>query len=242
MPPGGNQKKEKPRQRNKNKLRNQRAEGIRLEETTEDENTPKSTRQVILQSNASWSFPGMMFFPQGSRRPLIDNDSQISTERVLNTGDVMDQVARKWRQATMSPQPVSGRKLVPHEYSQEALGLSSEERRTQIRAELPVSREAWTQKPRTEQVEKGVARDEREHLVAGISSTDPLYQYNAGDDGSVERPRRQRYRDLKKGCDRMYRAKPYLRCKYAGIGAGYCVEWRPHDRKDRHCQKNIIRA
>lgn len=164
---------------------------------------------------------------------MFDEDNQVSNGRALNMEDTMNQDAREWHPFATNPQQAPSCEIVPHEYSQEALGLSSEERRAQICAEQRARREAIIQRQKREQEEKRVTRDEGAHLAASVNSmpsskTDPLYQYSASKDGSVEEPRCQRCRDTKKGCDR---ARQCSRCKDAGTGADSCVDWRPDSKR-----------
>lgn len=244
MPLVSGQKKRKPRQRNKNKLRSQHAEGLHARGPLDDESAFETTKEVIQHSDAQKPLPGSYTLPQGSSQPVVDNGNLVSKARASHIKEWVGQGPQVWDSSTTQHQRVSSTKIVPYEYPQEALGLSSAERRVHMLAEQQ-RRKSWNERQEIGRDEvtlrvSRVARDERTALVKSVSSADPRYKHNAGYNGSVDVPSCQRCRDMKEGCDRTNEAVPCLRCNNAGIGAEGCVDWRPDGGSTGSRHKSLV--
>jgi hypothetical protein len=240
LPIGGNHKRKKPRHRTKNKPRNRLGKGFLPGEFDGDEDRLGSEQDALPQLNVATSLPDLFFFPGASGRPFIDKNNQVGKERALGTIDAMDQVTQERRSSITYYQQVPSRKIVPHEYSQEALGLSSADRRAQVRTEQCTRREAWVERRRIQQDQKRVARKEKAHLAASSNSTGLLHQYNTGNDRVVEGPSCQRCCELRKGYDHASGEVSCLRCKESGTSAEDCVDRRPDDGQSEHRQRSLV--
>lgn len=249
MLPVGSDRRWGPRQRNDNELRDQDTKSFSPRESLDDRSVPKVTQNVVPRTDTSQPLPGLLSIPEALDQPVCDKGSQVSKGRAMSMEGRTDQGPRARYLSKTQHQRVSSYEIVPFEYPQEALGLSSEERRARMFAERR-RREMWIQGERIAQKDATVTRDERANnhdnlqarstLTANVGLADPRCEHNAGYDGSFDRPRCQRCGDMDKGCDRISGAGPCLRCKDAGIGAEGCVDWRLGGSSMAHGPKRLV--
>ncbi|KAF3043890.1 hypothetical protein E8E11_007298 [Didymella keratinophila] len=244
IPVIGIQKKKKPRQRSKNKLRNQVAESLRSRVLFEEETTPELMQEVLQLSNARMPLQDSPSSLQGAGQSVIGNGSHGSKGRAFQVKGRADQCSQAWQPSTMQHQRVSSYENVPYEYPQDSLGLSSAERRAHIHTEQQ-RRETWTERQMTGQDDatsktSRVARDGRAALAASVRSADPRYEHNASYDGSVDRPSCRRCRDTREGCDRTNEAVPCWHYNDTDISAEGCVGWHPDGGSTASRHKSLV--
>lgn len=238
------QKKWQTGQRDKIQTRIQHAHDFHVGGPFDAESTPEISQEECRHSNARTPrlSPGPL--PQGMYQPTIDNGNQVSKKSAFYLSDREGQGPQVWDPSTMQHRRVSSSEVVHFEYPQEALGLSTAERRARILAEQQ-RRESWNEKQETSHDDATlknyrVARDGRKALVASVSRADPRCERNAGYHGFVDVPSCQRCRDMQEECDRTNGAVPCLSFNDAGIGTEGCVDRRPDGGSKDSRDKSLV--
>ncbi|KAJ4318630.1 hypothetical protein N0V94_004335 [Neodidymelliopsis sp. IMI 364377] len=146
-PPVGDphRKRRLPRERNKKPLHSQRAGQLWFQDKFKDESVQTFTHGVMPDSTPSRALTGFPSSPRASNLPEFERVQQKDVDRVVDMVDQMNQDPRKWRQLSTNSQWNTPKAVVLHEYSQESLGMTSEERQTEIHKQQAVMNKAYDQ-------------------------------------------------------------------------------------------------
>ncbi|KAF2622653.1 hypothetical protein BU25DRAFT_208190 [Macroventuria anomochaeta] len=229
LPPVGIPNRKRRKNRSKKPLHSQHVDELGLGDSIEAEGIQGFTPDAVQGSNPSWTLQGFPSSPQAPNPPVVYGEKQVSIGSALEMVDAMNQSPRKWRPLMTNPQRIPFGMSALYEHSQESLGLSSEDRRAEIRKEQRARCEAFIQRQKAGQEEKA-------HLAASVVSPDSFHQPNAGDKELGPKPRCQRCREMRKGCDPQ---GPYRRCNDADCGAEGCVDWDGNNGRYERCEENV---
>lgn len=224
-----NKKRRGPRNRNKKPLHSQRAQELWLGDNAKEEGFEGTRPETAPEKNSSWVLQGSPSSPRAPSRPVECEEKQMSIDRALEMLDAMNQDPRKLRPLTTLPQKELAEMNMPYEYTHESLGLAIEERWAEISKEQ--ARREAQKHIHVQEHSHGEAACEGAAHPATVTAV-LKFQHEPENRDLVRRPRCQRCRESKKGCDRQ---RPCQRCKDAGIGAEGCVDWDGSTRRnERH--------
>ena len=216
--PTGKPNKKRRKDRSRKPLHNQRTEEFWLGDSIKHEGIQGFTPETVQGLSPSWPLPGSPLLPQLAGYPVLDGDKRVSIDRVLEMVETMNRNPRNRRPLIVSPQWRPSEKTLPHEYSQESLGLTTEERRAEIYKIQAARREVCNRSLLVDYEHWSAASEGMGYLAARAAA--PKVQREAGNEGLLRQSRCQGCRNSRADCDRQGSCQG---CEGAGIETDSCV-------------------
>ena len=184
-PPVGHLNKKRRKRGNRKPLHSQRAEGQWLGDSVKDEGSRRITPETVQESSSAFA---------------VRENLPAGIDGALQMVDTTNQDPRKWRPLVANLQCLPARSAVPHEYSQESLGWSTEKRHTEI-LERQAAYETWRLSHENGSKLRSAASDGAAILAASVAASLSFASLDEGDEGLERRSRCQRCCKMQKDCE-----------------------------------------